>query len=73
MTAASTTSPARTGTDSRSTVVVPSSPASSMRSEPASEITTDFSVERKSSTPMVATFVFESALQAPMRCGWALA
>lgn len=73
MTAASTTSPARTGTDSRSTVVVPSSPASSMRSEPASPITTDFSVERKSSTPMVATFVFESALQAPMRCGWALA
>lgn len=73
MTAASTTSPFRTGTDSRSTVVVPSSPCSSMRSVPSSATTADFSVERKSSTPMVATFVFESAVQAPMRCGWALA
>ncbi len=72
-TEASTTSPLRTGTDSRSTVVVPSSPASSMRSEPSSAMTADFSVERKSSAPMVATFVFESAVQAPMRCGWALA
>ena len=53
ITEASTTSPASTGTDSRSTVVVPSSPTSSMRSAPSSAITTDFSVERKSSAPMV--------------------
>ena len=39
MTVASTTSPASTGTDSRSTVVVPSSPTSSMRSEPSASIT----------------------------------
>ena len=35
--------------------------------------TTDFSLERKSSSPMVATLVLESPLQAPMRCGWAFA
>ena len=35
ITVASTTSPASTGTDSRSTVVVPSAPTSSMRSEPS--------------------------------------
>lgn len=73
ITEASTTSPASTGTDSRSTVVEPSSPASSMRSEPSSGITTDFSVERKSSVSMWATLVLESAVQAPMRCGFALA
>lgn len=72
-TEASTTSPARTGTDSRSTVVEPSSPTSSMRRVPSSATTADFSVDRKSSTPMVATLVLESAVQAPMRCGWALA
>ncbi len=72
-TEASTTSPASTGTDSRSTVVVPSAASSSMRSAPASAITVDFSVERKSFAPMVATLVLESADQAPMRCGWVLA
>ncbi len=72
-TEASTTSSLRTGTDSRSTVVVPSSATSSMRSEPASEIVVDFSVERKSFSPIVATLVFESEDQAPMRCGWVLA
>ncbi len=70
---ASTTSPARTGTDARRTVVAPSAATCSMRSVPASAITADFSVERKSSAPMVATFVFDSEVQAPMRCGWALA
>jgi hypothetical protein len=73
ITEASTTSPARTGTDSRSTVVVPSAAASSMRSEPSSATTADFSVARKSLAPMVATFVFESEVHLPMRCGWALA
>ncbi len=73
ITEASTTSPARTGTDSRRTVVVPSSPTSSMRRLPGSVTTADFSVDRKSSTPIVATFVLESAVQAPMRCGWVLA
>ncbi len=73
ITEASTTSPARTGTDSRSTVVEPSSPTSSMRSAPSSAITTDFSVERKSFWPMVATFVLDSEVQAPMRCGCDLA
>lgn len=69
MTEASTTSPASTGTDSRSTVVLPSSPTSSMRKVASSARTTDFSVERKSSPSMCATFVLESADQAPMRCG----
>ena len=73
MTLASTTSPASTGTDSRSTVVVPSSPTSSIRSEPSSAITADCSEERKSPAAMCATFVLESGDQAPMRCGWALA
>ena len=35
--------------------------------------TTDFSLEKKSSLPMVATLVFESLLQAPIRCGCVLA
>ena len=49
-TVASTTSPASTGTDSLSTVSVPSSPTSSMRSvSSAVERPTDFSLERKSS------------------------
>lgn len=73
ITEASMTSLTSTGTDSRSTVVLPSSPASSMRSVPASAMTTDFSVERKSSASMWATFVFDSAVQAPMRCGCAFA
>ncbi|GAA2911205.1 hypothetical protein GCM10020221_03690 [Streptomyces thioluteus] len=73
MTEASTTSPASTGTDSRRTVVVPSAATSSMRRVPSSATTADFSVERKSFSPMVATFVFDSEVQAPMRCGWVLA
>ncbi len=72
-TEASTTSSFFTGTDSRSTVVVPSSPTSSIRRAPSSAITTDFSVERKSFSPMVATLVLDSPVQAPMRCGWVLA
>ena len=58
---ASTTSPARTGTDSRSTVVVPSSPdaarcaTSRRRSRPRTS-----RCARKSSAVMCATLVFES-------------
>ncbi len=73
ITEASTTSPASTGTFSRRTVVVPSSPSSSMRRAPSAAITVDFSVLAKSFSPMVATLVLESAVQAPMRCGWVLA
>ncbi len=69
MTVASTTSPASTGTESRSTVVVPSSPASSIRSEPSFKMTTDFSFERKSSAAMCATLVLESDDHSPIRCG----
>lgn len=72
-TEASTTSPARTGTDSRRTVVVPSAAASSMRRVPGSAMTADFSVERKSLAPMVATLVFDSGVHLPMRWGCALA
>ena len=42
-------------------------------SEPALLMTTDCSVERKSSAVMCATLVFESAVQAPIRCGCVLA
>ena len=69
----STTSPASTGTDSFSTVTVPSAATCSMRSVSSDSMTTDCSLERKSSLPIVATLVFESADQAPMRCGCALA
>ena len=69
----STTSPASTGIDSLSTVTVPSAATCSMRSVSSASMTTDCSLERKSSLPMVATLVFESADQAPMRCGCALA
>ena len=69
----STTSPASTGIDSLSTVTVPSAATCSMRSVSSDSMTTDFSLERKSSLPIVATLVFESGDQAPMRCGCALA
>ena len=61
-------SPASTGT-SLSTSVSPSSLTSSMRRVSSASITTDFSLERKSSAPIVATLVFESALHAPIECG----
>ena len=40
---------------------------------PASAMTADCSVERKSSAAMCATLVFESGVHAPIRCGCALA
>ena len=70
MAVASTTSPASTGTDSLSTVVEPSSPTSSIRSDPSLSITAEVSLERKSSAVMCATLVLESGDQAPIECGW---
>ena len=57
MTVASTISPASTGTDSRSTVVVPSAATSSMRRTSSAAMTTERSLERKSSAVMWATLV----------------
>ena len=57
----STTSPARTFTSSLRTVSVPSAATCWIVSVSSEAITTDFSLERKSSLPMVATLVFESA------------
>ena len=72
MNVASTTSPASTATSSFSTVV-PSAVSSSIRRVSSWSTTTDFSLERKSSWPMVATLVLESLLHAPIRCGCAFA
>ena len=65
----STTSPASTLTPSLSTVSVPSAATCSMRQGVVGGSTTDFSLEKKSSLPMVATLVLESVLHAPIRCG----
>ena len=72
-TAASTTSPSRTGIGPLSAVIVPSAATNSTLSDPGAAMIVDCSVERKSSAPMVTTLVFDSALQAPIRCGcvWA--
>ena len=40
-----------------------------MRSEPSFSMTTDFSLERKSSAVMCATLVLESGLHSPIECG----
>jgi hypothetical protein len=69
MTVPSTISPARTGKASLSVVVVPSASTSWIEIVVSSSMTTDFSFERKSSAPIVATFVLESLLQAPIECG----
>ena len=66
----STISSASTGTDSRSTVVSPSSPTSSIRRLPSAATTADFSLERKSSASMCATLVLDPDVQAPIECGW---
>ncbi len=73
MKVASTTSPASTATSSLSTVSVPSVAVCTIERVSASSITTDFSLLRKSSWPIVATSVRDSGLQAPMRCGYFLA
>ena len=72
MNVASTTSPASTGTDCFSTVVLPS-PTSWMVRVSSAGITTDCSLVRKSSWPRVATLVLESLDHAPMVCGCFLA
>src|SRR6266849_6032999 len=70
---ASTTSSVSTGTDSRSTVIVPLSATNSIRNESSDLITTDFSDVRKSPAVMCATFVLEFEDQAPMGGGCTLA
>ena len=40
-----------------------------MRSDPAFSMTADFSLDRKSSAVMWATFVFESGDHFPIECG----
>ena len=70
ITVPSMTSPARTGKAFFRTLTEPSSRTSWMAMVPSASMTTDFSLERKSSLPMVATLVLESADQAPMECGF---
>ena len=65
------TSPASSGVDSLSTVTVPSSATCSIRTSSSAATVTDFSVERKSPSAIVATWVLESDDHSPMECGWA--
>ena len=69
MTAPSMISPARTGSSGLRTVTVPSVATCSMRSVSAASRVTEVSLWRKSPLSMVATWVFESADQAPIECG----
>ena len=69
MTVESTTSPASTGTDSRSTVSAPASSTRVIAALVSAGMTTDFSLERKSSASMCATLVLESLLHTPIECG----
>ena len=68
MTAPSKISPATTFT-SFSTVTVPSSATCSIRSSSSASSVSDCSVERKSPSPIVATWVLESFDQSPIECG----
>ena len=52
-----------------STVTAPSAPTCSIRSVVVAAIVTDFSVERKSPSPIVETCVLESFDHAPIECG----
>ena len=49
--------------------LLPSAPTNSIFTSVAAGTVTDFSFEKKSSLPMVATLVFESADHAPIECG----
>ena len=69
MTVASTISPASTGIDSLSTVVVPSAATSSMRTRAVGATVVERSLARKSPRGHVATWVLESGDQAPIECG----
>ena len=66
-------SPVRRGVLSLSTLTVPSAVVNSIFASVAVSMVTDFSFEAKSFAPIVDTCVLESADQAPMRCGFALA
>ena len=69
MTAASTISPASTGTDALRTVAAPSAATCSIRSSSSRSIVTDCSVERKSPPHIVETCDLESFDHAPIECG----
>ena len=69
ITAPSTISPASTGTDSFSTVIVPSGATCSIRSSSSPANVIDRSVERKSPSPIVATWVFDPVDHSPIECG----
>ena len=69
MNVASTISPASTGIDFLSTVMLPSSETSSTSSVSSASKVTDCSFERKSCAPIVATCVLESGDHAPIRGG----
>ena len=69
MTVASTTSPARTFRPPLRTVVVPSSATWRTVSVSSAGSTTDCSLARKSSAPMVATAVRLSGFHTPIECG----
>ena len=53
-----------------STVTAPSAPTCSMRTSVASGTVTDRSLPKKSPPLIEATWVWESADQAPIECGW---
>ena len=63
-------SPSSAGSDSLSTVTVPSSATCSIRSSSSASRVSDCSVERKSPSPIVATCDLESFDQSPIECGW---
>ncbi len=69
ITAASTTSPSSTPNASLSTVTAPPGATYSMRISPSPSIVTDFSVVRKSPTPIVETCVLDSSDHSPIECG----
>ena len=66
----STISPASTGTESLSIDTVPSIASCSIRSDVSAAIVTDCSFERKSPDDMVATWLSDPAVHAPIECGW---
>ena len=73
MKVASTTSPSRTFRPSLRTVSWPSLPTWTIERVSSDGRTTDFSLLRKSSWPIVATDVLDSLLHAPIEWGWAFA
>jgi len=73
MKVASRMSPAFSLMPSLRTVTAPSAAANSMRAVVAAGIVTDFSLPKKSPAAIEATCALQSAVQAPILCGLALA